>query len=67
MINLSMPYILLIDRARAAYAASTDILEADHLDLIIMATEKSMKSEALTDTEADALFEFLIEYHCERE
>lgn len=54
MINLSMPYSLLLDRARREYGASTDAAEADTLDLIIQGLEKEVLGQDMTRAEQEA-------------
>lgn len=60
MINLSMPYELLLDRARREYGASTDAAEADTLDQIIQGLEKEVRGQAMTQTEQDAFILWFI-------
>lgn len=56
MINLSMPYGLLLDRARREYGASTEAAKADTLDLIIQGLEKEVRGQAMTQAEQEAFF-----------
>lgn len=61
MINLSMPELILLDRARRAYRASTNPAECDRLDAIIQGLEKSMRFEKLTVKETDTILAWLQE------
>lgn len=60
MINLSMPYELLLDRARREYGASTDAAEADTLDLIIQGLENEVRGQAMTQAEQAAFILWFI-------
>lgn len=60
MINLSMPYELLLDRARREYGDSTDAAEADTLDQIIQGLEKEVRGQAMTQAEQDAFILWFI-------
>lgn len=65
MINLSMPYGLLLDRARREYRASSDAAKADTLDQIIQGLEKEVRGQDMTRPEWEAFILWFI--RCETE
>lgn len=61
MINLSMPYELILDFARRKYAACTDPTECDRLDLAIQALER--EGQDITPEQKAAFLDVLMDYY----